>query len=262
MATDDRFDSAAPYERYMGRWSRVVAPAFLDWFGAPDGLRWVDVGCGTGALTEAILDLAAPSSVLGVDPAAGFVDAARARLGDRAGFTVGDGERLPVADGSADRVVAGLSLNFVAHPSAALVDWRRATAPGGVVGAYVWDYAEGMGLLREFFAAARAVVPDASEHDEATRFGWCRPEPLRRRFTDAFGGTPRVAPLDVDAVFADFDDLWQPFLGGQGPAPAFLATLAAEQRDTVREALRDRLAPDSDGTITLGLRAWAVAAER
>ncbi|WP_395245441.1 class I SAM-dependent methyltransferase [Agromyces sp. MMS24-K17] len=262
MSADDRFDSAAPYERYMGRWSRLVAPAFLDWFDAPAGARWIDVGCGTGALTEEILDRAAPASVLGVDPSAGFLDAVRGRLGDRATFAAGEAERLPVDDAAADVVVAGLSLNFAPDPSAALHEWRRATAEHGHVGAYVWDYAEGMGLLREFFAAARSVVPDASDHDEAARFEWCRPEPLRRLVGDAFGHAPRIDPLEVDAVFADFDDLWEPFLGGQGVAPVYLATLAPEQRDLVREALRARLAPAADGTITLDLRAWAVAVER
>ena len=249
---------ADAYESYVGRWSRLVAPRFLDRLGVPEARRWLDVGCGTGALSEAILTTLAPVEVLGVDPSPAFVADATTRVTDaRAAFRVGDAEHLPVEDGSFDAVVSGLVLNFVPDQAAALREMRRAVRPGGVVAAYVWDYADGMQLIRHFWDAAVEAAPEAAGLREDLRFPMCRPEPLRRLFRDAGLADVAVEEIVVPTPFADFDDYWSPFLGGQGPAPAYAMSLPEEDRSVLRERLRARLPAEDDGSIRLTARAWA-----
>jgi trans-aconitate methyltransferase len=245
------------YERFMGRWSRLVAPLFLDWLAQPPGLRWVDLGCGTGALTAAVLERAEPVSVLGVDPSAGFLETARALQEDsRARFTVGDA--LDVPPGSADVVVSGLALTFIPDVQAALRA-LAAAAPGGTVAAYVWDYAEGMRMLRAFWDAAVEVEPAAAGLDEGrTRFPLARPDALAGAWELA--GLTEVATtgLDVSRRFERFEQLWSPFLAGTGPAPAFLTTLRPDQQDGLRDRMRRSVTGGRDGPFELPARAWAV----
>lgn len=249
------------YEAYVGRWSRRVAAAFVPWLDVPDGARWVDVGCGTGALTEAVLTSAAPASVVGVDPSAGFLGTAREQV-PAATFEVGDAAALPVADGAADAVVSGLTLNFVSDAAAAAAEFVRVAAPGAVVAAYVWDYADGMQLMRHFWAAAADVDPDSAGLDEGIRFPLCRPEPLVHLWLAAGLGEVVVRSIEVPTPFASFDDYWRPFRGGQGPAPAYLATLPPSRQDAIRAAVRARLPVAADGSISLTARAWAVRGKR
>jgi SAM-dependent methyltransferase len=240
----------------MGRWSRLVAPEFLDWLDLPDGLRWADIGCGSGALAAAVLERCSPRSVLGVDPSAAQVEEARRRVVDqRAGFVRGTADDLPA--GSFDVVVSGLVLNFVPDPVAAVAAMAR-TAPGGLVAAYVWDYVQGMQLLRTFWDAARSLDPAAAPLDEGHRFSWCSPGELTAVLT--LGGLEGVVATDlvVPLEFEDFADYWLPFLGGQGPAPAYVATLAPQARALLRAALERTLSPGLDGRISLTARAWAV----
>jgi SAM-dependent methyltransferase len=245
-----------PYEHYVGRWSRRVAPAFLDWLELPLDLRWVDVGCGTGALSASILEVASPSSVVGVDPSAGFLASARERLGERMSFHEAGAEQLPLGDGTADVVVSGLVLNFVPDPIRALREAAR-VARGGTVAAYVWDYAEGMEFMRAFWGAAASADPAAAALDEATRFPVATADGLADALTSAGLADVHVASIDIPTVFADFDDLWMPFLGGQGSAPGYVATLDEPARGAVREALRARVSPAADGSIRMVARAWA-----
>ena len=248
------------YEPYVGRWSRLVAGAFVAWLGMADGAVWLDVGCGTGALSETVLGAASPAAVVGIDPSAGFVAYARERLADRrARFAVADARRLPVADGRVDAVVSGLVLNFVPDPERALREMARVTRQGGQVAAYVWDYAGGMELIRRFWDAAAARDPAAVELDEGRRFGLWQPEPLARLFQDAGLVDVRARPIDVPTRFRDFDDYWTPFLGGQGPAPSYAMALPEPSRVALREDLRARLPIAPDGSIPLTARAWAVA---
>jgi len=234
-----------------------VAAEFVGWLAIPPGRRWLDVGCGTGALTAAALAGAEPASVVGVDPSEGFLSVARSNVDDaRVGFEVGDARSLPVPDGSADVVVSGLALNFVPDTTAALREFTRVCVPRGVVAAYVWDYAEGMGMMRLFWDAAVALDPAAAALDEGPRFPLCRPEALRERWTGAGLTGVDVRAIDVPTVFADFDDYWSPFLGGQGPAPQYVAGLSPEARDALRDRLRSTLGADQ---IELTARAWAVA---
>jgi SAM-dependent methyltransferase len=245
------------YESYVGRWSRLVAADFLRGLDLPAGRSWLDVGCGTGALSETVLAQAGPSRVAGVDPSTGFLAAARARLAG-ASFCVGDARSLPFADHGFDAVVSGLALNFVPGPGRAVAELTRVAAPGGTVAAYVWDYAEGMAMMRYFWDAATALDPGAAELDEGRRFPVCRPEPLSRLWADAGLDDVTVRPIEVPTVFADFEDYWGPFLGGQGPAPGYLMSVTEEHRRDLRDLLRTRLPVAPDGTLPLTARAWTV----
>ncbi|MFG1620696.1 class I SAM-dependent methyltransferase [Kribbella sp. NPDC049227] len=251
-----QWSSGEIYESYVGRWSRLVAADFVSWLDQPTGLRWLDVGCGTGALTSTILRTADPVSVLGVDPSAGFIEHARQHVRDeRASFEVRSAAELP--DGPYDVVVAGLVLNFVQERAEAL---RRMREIGSTVGAYVWDYAEGMQLMRNFFDAMLEVRPQDREHDEAVRFPFCTAEGLEALFTEAGFTTVSTRAIVVPTEFTSFDDYWRPFLGGQGPAPAYLRSLAEPDQETLREAVRARLPIEADGSIRLTARAWAAKA--
>jgi SAM-dependent methyltransferase len=251
-----------PYEAYVGRWSRRVAPAFLDWLGAPPARDWLDVGCGTGALCAAILDRCAPASVTGIEPSEGFLARARANLGELAVLKQGSGTAIPLADAAVDVVVSGLVLNFIADPSAALVEMQRVARPGATVGAYVWDYGGGMQLMRHFWDAAVALDPAAGALDEGVRFPLCRPEALGSLFSAAGLAQVATTAMDVPTPFADFDAYWQPFLGGQGPAPAYAMSLDEPARTRLRERIRKRLPFGPDGSIALIARAWAVRGTR
>jgi SAM-dependent methyltransferase len=192
----DVWASGAAYEPYVGRWSRLVAAELLRWLGAPGGSRWVDVGCGTGAVSDAILRLREPTAVVGIDPSQAYVAHARAHITDpRARFDVGSATALPLDDGVVDVAVSGLVLNFVPDPDRAVSEMARVTRTGGTIGAYVWDY-------------------------------------------------------------------WTPFLGGQAPAPGYAMSLTEDRRAQLRELIRTRLPYDTDGSIPLLARAWAVRGAR
>jgi SAM-dependent methyltransferase len=223
----DAWDSGSAYEPYVGRWSRLVAREFLGWLAVPPGGCWLDVGCGTGALAETILALAAPSEVVGIDPSSAFVAFARDRVNDpRVRFDVGDAQALQATSATFDEVVAGLVLNFVPEPDRAVSEMARVARPGGAVAAYVWDYAEGMQMMRHFWDAAGALDPRARELDEGLRFTLCKPEPLTDLFQTIGLEKVEVRALDVPTVFRDFDDYWSPFLGGQAPAPGYAMSLS------------------------------------
>jgi SAM-dependent methyltransferase len=257
--TRDVWAVGAAYEAYVGRWSRRVAEVFLAWLEPQPGRRWLDVGCGTGALTESVLAHADPSTVIGVDPSEGFLAQARGRIADdRVAWRVGDARSLPVADGEVDAVVSGLALNFVPQPERAAAEFARVLSSGGLAAAYVWDYADGMQLMKRFWDAVVDLDPGAADVSEAHRFPLCRPEPLRHLWTDAGLADVTVRAVDIATVFTDFDDYWRPFLGGQGPAPAYAMSLAEPDRAALREHLRATLPTGPDGSIALTARAWAV----
>lgn len=264
MAESERKDvwaSGDRYEPYVGRWSRLVAREFLAWLALPAGLRWLDVGCGTGALAQTILERAAPREVTGADPSEGYVAYARGSVGDtRTTFRVADAQALPFADAGFDAVVSALVLNFIPDPARALSEMRRVVRPGGTVAGYVWDYAGEMQLMRVFWDAAVALDPAARELDEGRRFPVCKPEPLAALFRRAALAGVETRAIDVPTVFRDFEDYWTPFLGGQAPAPGYCMALSAERRAALRDAIRGKLPRGSDGRIRLIARAWAVRA--
>jgi SAM-dependent methyltransferase len=261
MTGQDRLDIWArgdPYEAYVGRWSRAVAREFLAWLGVPAGRDWLDVGCGTGALAQTIVERAAPAAVVGVDRSEAFVASARRRIGDpRARFEIGDAQALPVASAAFDAAVSGLALNFVPEPRRMIAEMARATRAGGTVALYVWDYAGGMELMRRFWDAAVALDPAAAALDEGARFPACAPAPLAALLAGAGLDDVATVALDVPTVFRDFDDYWSPFLGGQGPAPAYAVSLPDDRRAALRERIRAHLPAGPDGSIRLTARAWA-----
>jgi SAM-dependent methyltransferase len=255
----DTWAAGKLYEPYVGRWSRLVAKEFLAWVATPPNLDWLDVGCGTGALTEAILRHTRPRSVTGIDPSPGFVEHARAQITDaRAAFDVADAQSLPLESARFDAAVAGLVLNFVPKPSLAVREMARTVRPGGVVAAYVWDYAGKMELMRYFWDTAVELDGTAFEMDEGRRFPLCQPDPLTELFTQAGLREVQVRPIDIPTRFRDFDDYWTPFLGGQGPAPGYAMSLDEARRTALRERIRAKLPVASDGSIDLIARAWAV----
>ncbi|MET0508260.1 MAG: class I SAM-dependent methyltransferase [Burkholderiaceae bacterium] len=256
----DPWNLGHPYERYVGRWSRLVAPRFLSWLDVPAGRRWLDLGCGTGALAAAIAVDRAPAAVIGVEPSDGFLQVARGAVPPGVDLRQGGAESIPVADGSVDVVVSGLVLNFIADLDTALGEVRRVAARGALFGAYVWDYADGMEMMRHFWDAASELDPRAAALDEGIRFPLCRPEMLRSALERAGFGAVDTAALDIVTAFTNFDDYWLPFLGGQGPAPGYAMSLDDGTRERLREAIRERLPIGAEGSIRLGARAWAVRA--
>jgi SAM-dependent methyltransferase len=259
----DTWASGAAYEPYVGRWSRLVAREFLPWLVVPAGRRWLDVGCGTGALSQTILELASPRFVHGVDPSQGYVHFIREKTQDaRAIFSVGDAQALQLDAGSYDATVSGLVLNFIREKQQALAEMARVTRPGGIVALYVWDYAGAMQLMRHFWDAAVALDPAAFDLDEGRRFPICKPEPLMNLFESAGLQDVEVRAIDVPTVFQNFDDYWFPFLGGQGPAPSYAMSLSEERRTALQNHIHDRLPIAQDGSISLVARAWAVRGVR
>ncbi|MBI3301646.1 MAG: methyltransferase domain-containing protein [Deltaproteobacteria bacterium] len=251
--------SGSAYEPYVGRWSRLVAREFLAWLAVPQGSRWLDVGCGTGALSQTILNVVSPSEVMGVDSSEAYAAFAREQVrNERASFVVGDALALPAEPATYDVVVAGLVLNFVPQPDRAVAEMARVARPGGTVAAYVWDYAGQMQLMRHFWDAAVALDPAAFTLDEGRRFPLCQPEPLAQIFRTAGLRTVEVRAIDVPTDFRDFDDYWSPFLGGQAPAPAYAMSLSEARRAALRERICAGLPIAADGSIHLIARAWAV----
>lgn len=257
-SVSDTWEQGDPYEQYVGRWSRRVAPRFLSWLAVPAARRWLDVGCGTGALCAAIIDHCAPSSVTGVEPSQGFLETARRRIGNRATFHQANATAITLDAKSVDATVSGLVLNFVPDPLAGIAEMARVTRGEGVIGAYVWDYSGKMELMRYFWDAAVALDPEAAKLDEGPRFPLCKPEALKTLFARAGLGAVKTAEIDVPTPFVDFDDYWNPFLGGQGPAPAYAMSLDEAKRGRLRERIRERLPVEADGSISLIARAWAV----
>jgi len=254
----DNWARGDAYERYVGRWSRRVAPLFLEWLRSPASCDWADVGCGTGALCAAILDRCAPASVTGIEPSEGFLKTARQNIAGRATLRQGSATAIPLPEASVDYTVSALVLNFVDDQPAAILEMSRVTRPGGVVAAYVWDYSGKMELMQHFWNVAVGLDARAAPIAEQHRFPNCRPEPLRALFASGGLDDVQVSPLDVAMAFKSFDDYWEPFLGGAGPAPVYVTKLDETSRSALRERLRERLPIQSDGTIPLVARAWAV----
>lgn len=254
----DAWHSGEPYERYVGRWSRRLAPVFLGWLQPDEERDWGDVGCGTGALGAAILDEFNPRSLVGIDASPAFLEQARRRLTDaRVRLQPGEATSLPWTSRTLHVTVSGLVLNFVARPTAMVEEMVRVTQPGGIVGVYVWDYGAGMQMIRSFWDAAAAVDPASRSLDEAVRFPDCRPDALARLFAAAGLQHVEATGLEIPTVFPNFDDFWDPFLAGTGPAPAYLASVSDATRAAIRACLASRLVAREDGQIHLSARAWA-----
>lgn len=255
----DKWAAAVAYEDFMGRWSRLLAPRFVSRLAVRPTAHWLDVGCGTGALSEAICVRANPASVVACDPSEPFIEYARARHADpRVSFVVSGLGQLPRRPGGFDSVTSLLALNFFPEPEASIDEMRRITAAHGLVSACVWDYAGRMELLRYFWDAVAAVDADAAGLDEGRRFPICRPSALQSLFRA--GGLAEVVceSIEIPTRFSTFAEFWKSFLGGTGPAPSYLATLEPPQRAALAARLERSLAREPDGSISLVARAWVV----
>jgi len=257
-ANADMFSESQAYDRFMGRWSRELAPHFVEFAGIGQHGAVLDVGSGTGELSLAVLATAEPAQVIGIDPSATYVDYARSRSTDtRVRFETGDGQALRFDDATFDATMSLLVLNFIPDPEKALGEMIRVTRPGGVVAAAVWDYDEGMEMLRVFWDAAVASNPAAADRDER-RMRFAREGELGDLWRQA-GLTDVVeTPLVIAMRFESFDDFWSPFLAGQGPAGSYVMSLSDDGRSAIERRLRERLANEGTDEITLKGRAWAV----
>jgi trans-aconitate methyltransferase len=259
----DNWSSGDAYESYVGRWSRRIGHDFLAWLLPSPSARWLDLGCGTGALTAQVLRDCSPSSIIAVDPSEEFLEVARRENEDeRVSFQRGEGGRIPLPDASVDVTVSGFALNFMPDQPAAMAEQVRVTAPNGLVAAYVWDYGGHAQFIRFFWDAAVALDPAARSLHEGERFPACHPEPLRTLFESARLTAVQVEPVDIPTRFDTFEDYWQPFLSGVGPAPAYCMSLDETAREALRSRLQKMLPADPDGRILLAARAWAVRGTR
>jgi len=257
QADPDGWHGGNTYEDFMGRWSRMLGREFVQWLAPDPGLNWLDVGCGTGALVDAILASAEPASVIGCDPAQPLVDyAGRHTQDERASFVLAGAGSLPSHPQGYDVVSSLLALNFMPDPVAALAEMRSLLRPGGCVAACVWDYAGQMQFLRHFWDVAVECDPECAKLDEGVRFPICQPQPLAQAFRE--GGLHEVAfeALEIPTHFASFADYWDPMLAGTGPASAYVASLDEAARMRFRSRLQERVDPSGRGPIELIARAW------
>jgi len=257
--TSSPWENAEAYNSFIGRWSREVAAEFIKWLAPVPGINWLDIGCGTGSLSQAILQNAEPFAVKGLDLSQDFVSFARRTIADeRATFEIGDAMALPVETGAYDAAVSGLVLNFMPMREQAVAEMKRAVRPGGIIGAYVWDYGGRAQPLRHFWNAAVALDPPAYDLDEGRRFTICNPESLTALFSQAGLEEITVRALDVWIEFRDFDDYWNHFRTGIGPAAAYCKSLPRERQTALRKRLQNSLPAALDGSIPLVGRAWAI----
>ncbi len=253
------FSRADAYERFMGRWSRLLAPALVTFSEVQDGDAVLDVGCGTGALSRAVLDTTRAARVTGVDPSADYVALAEQKIGDpRVRFEVGDAQQLGLRDATFDKTLSMLVLNFVPDHARAVKQMIRVTRLGGLVVAAVWDYGDGMEMLRVFWDEATRMDPAIAPRVEA-HMPLCKKGELGALWTREGLTNVHEEPLTVTLHFESFDDYWAPFELGQGPAGAHVAALPRDHRTELARRLRSRLlGGGSDRPFDMQARAWAV----
>jgi ubiquinone/menaquinone biosynthesis C-methylase UbiE len=254
----DMFSRADAYERFMGRWSKKLAPALVEYSEVREGGAVLDLGSGTGAFAFAVRDVTKTTQVLGIDLSPEYVGYASRKSADaRVRFEVGDAQALHQPDGSFDRVVSLLVLNFVPDPRRAVGEMIRVAKPGGIVSSAVWDYAEGMEMLRVFWDEAMVLDPALAERDEKN-MPLCQRGELAALFREAKLEAVSESELVADLEFSSFADYWEPFLLGQGPAGAYAASLPRERQEALRKRLRARLlGAGPDRAIDMRARAWA-----
>jgi ubiquinone/menaquinone biosynthesis C-methylase UbiE len=253
-----KFDDSAAYERAMGRWSRAVAPIFLQWLAPPAGARWLDVGCGAGVLAHTLLELSSPAAVIGIDPEVSQISqASRGPAAGRAAFQVADACSLPFADASFDIAAAALVLNFIAERSQAVAEMRRVTRGGGSVAAYVWDFAEELspsGPLRRAMRRFGVDVPAVPGTAES------RIEPLRTLFEQAALERIETRTIEVCLAYRDFQDFWQAQTPSYSPVTKIIASMTESERKRLMRTVRAELHAAPGGVIEYFARANAIKA--
>lgn len=252
------FTDANGYERFMGRWSRAVAPHFLRWLAAPRRARWLDVGCGTGILTEALLDVCDPASVTGIDQSAVQVEQARrSAAGKRARFQQADAVDLPFADAAFDIAAAALVLNFVPDPPRAVDEMRRVTRPCGVVAAYVWEFGRDLspsGPLRRALRSVGADVP------AIPGTAYSSEEALRSLFDRAGLKAIESRTIDVTLAYSGFEDFWSAQTPSHMPTTKTINAMTEAERRRLKRMLHEVLAAGPGGRIEYSARVNAVRA--
>lgn len=257
------FNNASAYEIYVGRWSRLIARQFLAWLNIPAGSTWLDVGAGTGILTQVILDQTAPQKVVGIDLSEQYLEYARQAVTDRrVEWKVGNASTMGFDAPAFDAAVAGLVLNFVPSAEDMVRGMKEAVRQGGMVAAYVWDYGDRMQMMRHFWDAAAVVDPASKQFDAGTQFAICDPDNLRALFVKTGLTDVEVIPTDIQTTFSDFDDFWLPFLAGQGSISKYLRSLDDDRLNAIQMQLRRQLPIKPDQTIPLTARAWSVKGRR
>ena len=254
------FGKAEHYDRFMGRWSSAVAPLLVDFGNVPKTGRVLDAGSGTGALGFAIAERKPGVRVTGIDPSKEFVTyyAGKNSYSDRLSFEVGDAQDLHFADATFGASLSLLVFNFIPDAARALREMRRVTQPGGWISAAVWDYGDQMRMLRTFWDAAVELDPRAEQLDEK-HMALCRSGELSELWRQARLEQVEEQPLNITMRFDSFEDYWQPFLLGQGPAGAYLRSVQEDHLRELRSAVRQRLSISSDTEpLALPARAWAV----
>lgn len=256
------FAMGAGYERFMGRWSRVLAPPFISFAGIKNGQRVLDVGTGTGSAAAAVEASMPDSKIVGVDPSAGFIGYAQKNAkSDRVRFEIGDAQALKLPDASFDHTLALLVMNFIPDHEKAIGEMRRVTRPQGIITACVWDYDAGMQSLRFFWDEVIAFDPALEPRDER-HMKLSRQGQLGALWTKAGLVNVTEAPIVIDQAFASFGDYWGPFTTGAGPGGAYVVSLSEDRRRQLEDRIRKRLLGDrQDGPFTLKARAWCVRGE-
>lgn len=249
------------YEAIMGRWSRPAGEAVVAWLNLPTGLRWLDVGCGTGALTEVILANAEPAAVLGVEPSSEFLATAREQIhDDRVTFSSGSALELPAHDASVDVIISGLVLHFLSDPRLALVEMARTARPGGTVAGYIWAITDESHFTRPFWRAALDLDASAAEWDLVQTNPLNELERLSSLFASAELEQVSAANLSFPVLFQDFDDYWLPcLLDGTTPIQRYVRSLTADRQEALRERLRSELPIAPDGSIALLGLIWVAS---
>ena len=232
-----------------------MAFKFLQWLNISSDKNWLDVGCGTGALSEAIEKYNNPNSLCGVDASKGYIEKAKQKISKNHDLKVANVENLPFEEQRFDVVVSGLALNFFTNIENALSELKRVTKPKGIIAVYVWDYAERMDLLRYFWDAANKIDSASKDLDEGVRFSICNSENLSKEFIKAGLIEVETSFLDIETIFQDFDDYWNTFFSGQGPAPGFLQSLSKKSQNKLKDKIYDRMNFEPDGSIKLTARA-------
>ena len=255
-APTNLFTDGKAYERLMGRWSQVAGAKFLDWLEPPNGLNWIDVGCGNGAFTEVLIARAAPSAVTGIDPSDGQIDYARTRPGAKlAQFRVGDAQDLPFADNSFDAGSMALVITFLSDPAKAAREMARVVKPGGIVATYMWDIPGGGFPIRPLATAMNSLGLEEPARPNV--------EASRRASMQAFWQQAGMQSIDTTVIrirvaYADFDDFWASSSVPIGPSGKALAALSPDKIEQLKTRLRELLPIAADGSIAYEAFANAV----